>query len=292
MAKKNRENFFLVPEIESPKEKLTGSIKAMIKEGLRIDPDNREVAKILRFHQGVGSFKNRNFRTAIQEFTEALKLDQTNISLFMLRAKSYMELAMHDDAIIDLMEADKLNDCKKRASDITDMRRKIGAAYIPMTNYKLLEIQRNATDSEIVSSNNSLSLLHKVNIGKAANDAEKRKLEFRQKRVANAFGILSDKKLKKRYDKWLEEREASIECPTARACGERCTTGYQCCCAGIGTCFKDSCEGVGSCCEGFGSCMSGSCCSQDGLYFICGTLKFANILIAFVIFGVLYLIFK
>jgi tetratricopeptide (TPR) repeat protein len=162
----------------------------MISNALKIDPHNKEVAKSLRFSKGLCSFNNKRYEAAVQDFTEALLLNQENLELFMLRAKSYIELTLYDDAIIDLMEADKLNNKGKVSSEIKEMRKKIGAAYIPQTNYDFLEVQRNTTEIEIVRSYNSLSLLHKVNLCKASTEAEKRKLEFKYTRVEVAFQIL------------------------------------------------------------------------------------------------------
>lgn len=262
--------------------------------------------KTLRLHQGFANYKNERFQAAIRDFTEALKIDQRDVKLFMLRAKCYKELAMHDDAIIDLMEADKLNKlamCCKISSEIDDMRRQIGAAYISKTNYELLEVARSATDSDMVLSYNSLSLLYKVNLSKASTEAEKRNLEFKYKRVEHAFRILSDKRLKNKYDKQLNKHESSVECPTLRTCCNRIGNCYQCCCSGTGNCVGGSCTGVGNClgavCTGFGACLNGcgdcianSCCSEEGLRIICNSFNSLNILIAFIILGIFYLIFK
>lgn len=264
----------------------------LIAEGLAIDPTNREVTKILRFHQGLGHFKNERFQSAIDEFTQTLKHDQANVNLFMLRAKSYKELALHDDAIIDLKEADKLNElvpCRKVANEIEDLRKAIGSVYVSKTNYELLEVSRNATDIDMTVSFNSLTILYKVNLSKASTDAEKRKLEFFYRRVENAYAILSDKKIRAKYDKMLEKQEASIECPK---CCKDIGQSYVVCCTGCGGCVNGLCTGFSNCFKGIGVCISGSCCSEDGLNIICKSLNCANIIIAFIILFVLYLIFK
>lgn len=265
------------------------------------------MTKTLLFHHGVAKFKNDLFRSAMKSFTEALKLDATNIELFMFRAKSYIELHFFDDAMIDLLEVEKLNDNgnTKIAMEIEALRRKIGKVYIAKTNYEILEVPRIAADREIAQSFKSLSLLHQVNLSKASTSAEKRKIVFKFKCVENAFAILSNSANKKKYDKFLKKQEATIECPTLTTCCVNIGNGYQCCCGGIGSCMHNSCTGFGSClknsCTGFGNCMSGclagigKClnfsCYHEGVI-CCRKLKFCNVFVALMIFTTLYVFFK
>lgn len=130
----------------------------------------------------------------------------------MLRAKSYFAVSSLDDAIIDLMEAEKLCKCGKMTAEIEALRKKIGRVYIAKTNYELLEVSRDAKHSEIVTSFNSLSLLHRVLLNEAETKADKRKLEFLFKRIENSFSILSDKTLRLKYDRLLEEQESRFKC--------------------------------------------------------------------------------
>jgi hypothetical protein len=280
----------------------TQTVSSAIDSGLKIDPNNREVTKVLRFYRGFANYKNNRFKEAIDDFTQALILDQTSLGLFMLRAKCFIQRALYDDAIIDLLEAEKLNDCTQMASEIKDMRRKIGSLYIPKTNYEFLEVSRTATDNEIVLSFNSLTLLHKVNLSKAKTDAEKRMLEFKYKRVANAFAIVTDKKLKKKYDKILAKQEASIECPTVRICCASIGSCFTGCCSSTGSCFADLFGGVGNCCDstfggigkcfsGFGECLGSTVCSQEGCQIFCNSMRCGNIIVALIIFGILFWIF-
>lgn len=284
---------FTVPHVDSPKEEFTTSVIRLIEDGLEIDPTNREITKTLRFQHGLASFKNDRFRTAIQDLTEALKLDETNIEMFMLRAKSYIEVHFFDDAMIDLLEADNLNTgkCQKVEKEIEVLRRNIGKVYIAQTYYDFLEVSRNATHLEIALSFKSLSLLNQVNLRKASTSAEQRNIIFKFKRIEKAFAIMSDVAIKKKYDKILKNQEASIECPTLTTCCVNIGNGYQCCCGGIGSCMNGTCSGVGNCMRGFGSCISESCCSESGLKLMCKSLNCCNILIAFVILAVLKWIF-
>lgn len=257
-----------------------------ILSGLKIDPENREVAKTLRYFQGLGNFKNERFRSATENFTEALKLDENNINLFMLRAKSYANLTLHDEVIIDLMEAETLNkkdENRKISNEIKRMRKVVGSSYIPKTNYELLEVPRTAGDSEIILAYNSQSILYKVNLSKASTEAEKRKLTFFYRRIEISFQILSNKKTREKYDKILAAQESSIECPTVEAycksCGKCCTV----CGSAFGNCLNGFFTGIGNCFTGLGKCISGSCCSSDGLAIICRSLNLCNILIAFIV---------
>lgn len=232
---------------------------------------------------------NKRFRKVVEAFNELLKLDQSNVDLFLIRAKSFKELALPDDAIVDLKEAEMLNNlspCRKVKNEIEDLRKAIGVAYVPKTDYELLGVQRNATDSDLTVAFNSLTILYKVNLNKSSTEAEKRKLEFFYKRVERAFAVLRDKKLRSKYDKILEKQEASIECPSMN-CGD-CGKCIQISCTGVGDC----CTGFGNCFSGFGNCMVNTMCSETRLTIICGYLNCINIIIAFVVLFILHLIFK
>jgi tetratricopeptide (TPR) repeat protein len=163
---------------------------------------------MLRWYKGLTSFKNFNFISAIELFTDALKFDENNYKLFFFRAKCYVSMKLYYDAIIDLLEVEKLNNSEKIAVEIKEMRREIGKNLVSQTNYGFLEIPRTATNHEIARSFASLKLLHKVNLGKASTEAEKRKIVFKFKRVEKAFAVLSDKKFKMQYDKQLADEEA------------------------------------------------------------------------------------
>lgn len=180
----------------------------IISDGLKIDPSNTEVAKTLKFRRGKTYFETNRFTDAIKDFTDVLKFDPANVDAFMLRAKSYLAISLLDDAIIDLIEIDKLSKCSRMLAEAEALRKRIGRAIVPKTNYELLDVARHATHSDIVRSFESLSILHRVNMSTAGTDAEKRKFEFLFKRIDNAHAILSDEKLKQNYDKLLEEQES------------------------------------------------------------------------------------
>ena len=279
-----------------------GHVMSLIEEGLQIDVNNREIMKILRFKQGVGNLMNELNQEAIVNFTEALMFDETNFEIFMFRAICYVNIFFFDDAIIDLLEVEKLNDneCSQITSEIKSLRKKIGQLYVPKTNYDFLEIPRTANETEIALAFRSLSLLNQLNLSNAKTEAEKRKIIFKFKRVENAFVILSDKKFKKQYDKLLKKQEAEIECPSLRTCCINFGNCYQFFCNSTGSCVTSSCTGVGNCIggsfEGIGSCFKktfegiGSCfCSDEGLTTImCKSCKSCDVIFAMIIIGIVY----
>lgn len=244
----------------------------MIAEGLVVDPTNQEVMRKLRAIQGYHRYVNSQHHDAIKAISEALLLDDRNVTLFMLRAKCYIALAFFDDAMIDLLEAERLNEVRNAVwLEIEALRRKIGQVYLPQTNYDFLEVSRAASESEIQLSFKNLTLLHSVNIAKATTAAEKRKLEFKYKRVENAFVILTTPALRERYLAQLAKQEATIDCPSVDRCCQGVSNCYHGCCGGIGSCCGNCCAGVGRCfgasCDGVGGCCRG-CCS--GLGACCG----------------------
>ena len=211
----------------------------------------------------------------------------------MLRAKCYISIGSHDDAIIDLLEADKINKSKKVSTEIKMLRKQIGQVYITKTNYDILEVPRNATEIEIQTSYNSLSLLHRVNFSRARSDVERRKLEFKFKRTQNAFIILSNRTFKNVYDKHLTKIEAMIECPAIQACCGSLSSCFQCCSNGFSSCMEGSCQSTGDCIRGccFGrggliDCFRGS--SSDSLEFL---KNYVGIFLTIVAIVIVFLMF-
>lgn len=268
----------------------------LLEEGLAIDVTNKEAMKIFRFHQGFGHFKNNNYQMAIEKFTEALKFDEKNLEMFMLRALCYMEVSFLDDAMIDLMESEALNnnECSLVNAEIRRLRQAICKNYVAKTNYDFLGVARTATDNEIALSFNSLAVLHQLNLGKSATEADKRNLIFKFRRVENAFAILSNKKYRKRYDKLLKRQEAEIECPSLRTCCVNIGKCYQCCYGATGNCIGESFKGIGSCLSKTSSGIVSCCCSEVGLQIMILWLSCCVIIVALItalILALLYWLF-
>lgn len=184
----------------------------LINEGLKIDPANREIRKVLLFRRGEVNFDTKRYPAAIKDLTDAMKFDTKNADAFMLRAKSFVLVSQFEDAIIDLMEVERMGKTGRFYAEIECLRKRIGKAFVPKNNYKLLEVSRNATREEIVCSFKSLSMLYQVDLEKTETDAEKRKVKFLFKRIEYAYAILSDRTLKQKYDRYLKEQDKSFKC--------------------------------------------------------------------------------
>ena len=206
---------------------------------MKIDPRNKEVMKKLFFYKGKMSFELEMDRAALEAFTEALKLDEENVEIFMYRAKCFFKLSIFDDVVIDLLEVDRLDKHNVHYQQKQELRKLVGKFYIPKTNYDFLEIQKLATVQQISQSFASLKLLNKINMAKAVTVADKRKLEFKFRRIENAHKILSDQKLKQKYDKQLMRDEASLEsAEQRRECWGDCNVHLGSCCRNIADAVK------------------------------------------------------
>lgn len=77
--------------------------------------------------------------------------------------------------------------------------------------YKILGVERNATEDEIKKAYRKRALIHHPDRHASASDAEKKEQEKKFKELGEAYSILSDPKKKARYDSGqdMEDFDAS-----------------------------------------------------------------------------------
>jgi DnaJ family protein C protein 7 len=92
-----------------------------LKMCIGLDPDHKEAIKLLRMLQkltrtkedGNNAFKAKDYRKAIELYTEALSVDETNkdvnAKILQNRAQAYINLKEYDEAIKDCTEALRLD---------------------------------------------------------------------------------------------------------------------------------------------------------------------------------------
>lgn len=275
-----------------------------LSESLLIDPRNKETMKVLHHLLGFTCYKLKLFLPAIENLTSVIELDETNYKVFFLRAKCYLAAADYEDAIIDLMEVSNFPKSKKVSAEIEAMRREVGKNFAVQTNYDILEVDRDASEQAIEASFQSFLLLHKNRIDNAKTESEKRKHDFKFRKVECAYAILANQKTREKYDNILEAQETTIEClpvqPCCKGCGNICTStrnGLATCVhrswAGISNGFTRFCQicrfcfftCIGYTCSSLGRCLERFCLNESAI------LGFSALIMLSILGGTFYLIF-
>lgn len=123
-------------------ELLNGSSSISVSESIEIDEETKEKADLLKV-EGNRAMASRNFEEAIAKYTEAIKLDSTNVVYLSNRAAAYSSSQQHDKAIEDAKQAIKLNsEFSKSYSRLGLAQYALGDAKSAMESYKKgLEIE-------------------------------------------------------------------------------------------------------------------------------------------------------
>ncbi|XP_018333293.1 dnaJ homolog subfamily C member 7 isoform X2 [Agrilus planipennis] len=168
-------------------------------EALTIDPLNRKTNAKLYFNRAIVLSRLRKFEDAVADCTMALDLDDTYLKALLRRAKCYMDLGEYEDAVRDYEKACKMD--KSRENKRLLQEAKIALKRSKRKDYyKILGVDRNATDDEIKKAYRKRALVHHPDRHANATETERKDQEKKFKEVGEAYGILSDPKKKVRYD--------------------------------------------------------------------------------------------
>ncbi|KAB0390577.1 hypothetical protein E2I00_012244 [Balaenoptera physalus] len=144
-------------------------------EDLGIDPDNTKTNAKLYCHQGMVNSKLRKLDDAIEDGTNAVKLDDTYIKSYLRRGQCYMDTEHYEEAL-----------------ELKKSKRK--------DYYKILGVDKNASEDEIKKAYRKWALMHHPDRHSGAIAEVQKEEEKKFKEVREAFTILSDPKKNTRYD--------------------------------------------------------------------------------------------
>lgn len=140
-----------------------------------------------------------NIRDAIDDCSNALKTNPVYLKVLKLRARLYYDMESYGESVKDyeaLYKFEKTIEIKTLLKDAknADKRSK------RKDYYKILGIDKNATDEEIKKAYRKRALIHHPDRHANASDEEKREEEKKFKEVGEAYAVLSDKQKKNRFD--------------------------------------------------------------------------------------------
>ncbi|XP_028674549.1 dnaJ homolog subfamily C member 7 [Erpetoichthys calabaricus] len=168
-------------------------------EALTIDPNNIKTNAKLYCNRGTVGAKLKKLDQAIEDCSSAIKLDDTYIKAYLRRAQCYMDTEQYEEAVRDYEKVYQTEKTKEHKHFLKTAQLELKKSK-RKDYYKVLGIDKNATDDEIKKAYRKRALMHHPDRHSGASPEVQKEEEKKFKEVGEAFTILSDPKKKARYD--------------------------------------------------------------------------------------------
>ncbi|EGR31789.1 hypothetical protein IMG5_101980, partial [Ichthyophthirius multifiliis] len=161
-------------------------------EALQIDPNNKKLNAVLRSNRALAWVKKKEYKKAMEDTNIAIDLNPQYFRAFLRRADIKMKMGDFDSAIQDYQRVSELDPSQNVQQLIKEA--KIQAKQAKKKDYyKILGVERNASDQEIKKAYRKLAL--KWHPDKNPENKEEADKIFRD--INEAFQVLSDPKKNK-----------------------------------------------------------------------------------------------
>lgn len=168
-------------------------------KALEIDPDNVTTLAKLYYNRGVVASRLNKITEAIDDCSEAIKLDGTYLKAYLKRAKSCMEAEKYQEAVRDYEKIFRMNGCREHRQLLQEAKLELKKSK-RKDYYKILSLSKNCTDTEIKKAYRREALKHHPDRHAGATEEAKKQEEMLFKEVNEAYSVLSDAQKKARYD--------------------------------------------------------------------------------------------
>eukprot|EP00545_Synedropsis_sp_CCMP1620_P013457 CAMPEP_0119003558 /NCGR_PEP_ID=MMETSP1176-20130426/630_1 /TAXON_ID=265551 /ORGANISM="Synedropsis recta cf, Strain CCMP1620" /LENGTH=584 /DNA_ID=CAMNT_0006955171 /DNA_START=140 /DNA_END=1894 /DNA_ORIENTATION=+ len=176
----------------------------------------------LHFNRAMAHHGLRNHAACVADCTTAIRLNSDYQKAYMRRAASQLLLGAKEDCQGAIRDYDQAERLANTPEEIKDIRKKSKSAKIQLSRagkkdlYKLLDLSRDATESDIKKAYRKMALKHHPDRQKGSEEEKKlAEATFREINLANE--ILSDPQKKRRYDEGVDEQD--IDDPHAQPGG-------------------------------------------------------------------------
>lgn len=143
--------------------------------------------------------KLKKLEDAIEDCTNAVKLDDTYVKAYLRRAQCYMDTEQFEEAVRDYEKVYQTEKTKEHKQLLKNAQLELKKSK-RKDYYKILGVDKNASEDEIKKAYRKRALMHHPDRHSGASAEVQKEEEKKFKEVGEAFTILSDPKKKTRYD--------------------------------------------------------------------------------------------
>ena len=165
----------------------------MYTEALAVDPENNVVNSKLFFNRASVAFKLTKFSKTLKDSTAAFELDKNYTKALFLRAKTFTQLKMLEEAISDfetlLRSNPECQEYKQLLAETTLQLTKSNTG--PKDYYKILGVERGASNAEIKQAYFNRARDHHPDRHSDASEWAQRKHEAKFKEIQQAYRYLT-----------------------------------------------------------------------------------------------------
>lgn len=179
-------------------------------EALELDPHNPKMNAILYANRGLVYQKKKQYDEAIQDFTKSSELNDKYFKAYLRRADTRSLQGDYDGAQADYQKVGDLEPEQRQAmrQKMQECQRKAKLAK-KKDYYKILDVSRDATDTEIKKAYRKLALQWHPDKNKDVSEEQKKVADQKFRDIAEAYSVLSDKKKRDMFDQGIDPNDQS-----------------------------------------------------------------------------------
>lgn len=158
----------------------------LLSAALAVDSSNKKFNSQILHRRGVTSLARDRLIDAANDFTLALRLDESSIESLLKRANVHFKLSEFENCVIDLVELLKIDKNNFEAKRLLTNSKKMSLAAKRSWN-DILGVKMVSSKSEVKKAFHKLSLLYHPDKNPQATAVEKKKLERKLREINEAY---------------------------------------------------------------------------------------------------------
>lgn len=171
-------------------------------EALKCDPLNKTINAILYSNRALALMKLNKNQEALSDCNKSLELNDKYVKSYLRRAEIKMKLGEFDQAVNDYYKIKEI-DPSQNVNNLIKTAQLEAQKAKRKDYYKILEVEKTATDAEIRKAYRKLALIWHPDKNNES-DEKKKIAEKKFKEIAEAYSVLSDKNKRQRFDSGMD----------------------------------------------------------------------------------------
>ncbi|CAD8059216.1 unnamed protein product [Paramecium sonneborni] len=176
-------------------------------KALEVDSNNFRFNSLIYANRGLAHQKLKDHRKAVNDFDKSIELNDRYFKAYLRRGDSRYELGDLDGAQSDyqkVMELDQgsIQQMRQKINDINRKQKQLSKK----DYYKILEVDKNATEADIKKAYRKLALQWHPDKNKESEE-QKKLADQKFREIAEAYSVLSDKQKRQQYDMGVDPND-------------------------------------------------------------------------------------